>query len=137
MNMLNNNVPAVSQMVMLAAGGAGCDPDLMDAIDVTEDAEGHRAYIGFAGSIFITAEAYALMVAWSDSDSQRTGLYNDTETRLDALFAQCAAAVRAVRAGDTSAQALIEYDDASKRGNPRRARLQVKAVYGGLLFDLV
>jgi hypothetical protein len=135
MNVINHDAPGSCTFVMATDTVILYENSLYAAINVSEYAMGHRVYSNFKGQIYISPAAYSLMVAWSTADTKRTGIINDTETRLDSLLSQASSAVRAVISGDYSSKALIEYDDACKRGNPRRARAKVTRVYDELISD--
>lgn len=110
--------------------------DVAEPVDVSEQAALHRAFHDLSQPLLVSRDAYEALVAWTPADSERHDTDIDSETRLDSLIAQASGAMERVRGGFHHALFLVEHYSKCKRGNPRRARVLLRATPTGLIIDL-
>lgn len=117
--MLSITTPLVLGLVA-HPGGGNCS-------DITEDALRHKSWAALGMKVFLADEVKETLVDWTDRDARRsdTGSEINSEIRLDNLLAEAATAVRGIQWGADRQIFLAEYFDRTKRGNPRRTKVQL------------
>lgn len=126
--MLSVNTPLVVGLVACACGS--------DFEDITEEAGRHKSWSALGIKVLLADEVKETLVDWTDRDARRadTGDEITPEIRLHNLLAEAATAVRNIQWGAQKQIFLAEYFDRTKRGNPRRTKVQLRRAGDAVLI---